>query len=153
MYIYLWYNNCKIIMIKDLKHLSKEILMEDQLLAGETAVFLSLWSRSFSLPSALEQIWNKHFGNPHLHRNQRLKLKIVLRSSYDYGWDKGKHTKKSVFFSVVGPLKGVGRVTLWPLSKKPLFSINGENSPGSCIMKILFYEVRHFSPNFHICLF
>ena len=74
--------------------LSMETLMEDQLLAGETAVFLSLWSRSFSLPSALEQIWNKHFSNPQLHRNQRLKLKIVLRSSYDYGWDKEDTHKK-----------------------------------------------------------
>ena len=27
--------------------------------------------------------------------------------------------------------------------------MNGENSQGSCIMKILFYEVRHFSPSFH----
>ena len=46
--------------------------------------------------------------------------------------------KKSVFF-VVGPL----RVTL--------FSINGESSPGSCIMKILFYKVRQFNPNFQYC--
>ena len=29
--------------------------------------------------------------------------------------------------------------------KTTFFSINGENSPGSCIMKISFYEVRHFS--------
>ena len=36
-----------------------------------------------------------------------------------------------------------------PISKKTLFSINGENSPGSCVIKMLFYEVRHFSPNFH----
>ena len=27
--------------------------------------------------------------------------------------------------------------------------MNGKSSQGSCIMKILFYEVRYFSPNFH----
>ena len=54
------------------------------------------------------------------------------------------HIKKVFFFSVQTTKRG-------PLSKKPLLSINGENSPGSCIMKILFCEVRHFSPNFHKC--
>ena len=42
---------------------------------------------------------------------------------------------------------------IWKLfsfsAKKHFFSIHGENPPGSCIMKILFHEVRHFSPNFH----
>jgi hypothetical protein len=57
--------------------------------------------------------------------------------------------KKSVFFSG-RTTKGVGRGNPPDhLAKKHFFSINGENSPGSCIMKILFYEVRHFSPNFH----
>ena len=43
---------------------------------------------------------------------------------------------------MVGPLRG-GGVTPPPTTKQKttFFSINGENSPGSCIMKILFYEV------------
>ena len=51
---------------------------------------------------------------------------------------------------MVGPLRG-GRGVTPPTTKQKttFFSINGENSPGSCIMEILFYEVRHFSPNFH----
>ena len=52
--------------------------------------------------------------------------------------------KKKVFFLVVGPLRG-GRGVTPPTTKQKttFFSINGENSPGSFIMKILFYEVRH----------
>ena len=55
--------------------------------------------------------------------------------------------KKSFFFSG-RTTKIVGRGNPPTTKQKHLFSINGENSPGSCIMKILFYEVRNFSPNF-----
>ena len=51
--------------------------------------------------------------------------------------------KKKVFFLVVGPLRGGGVTPPTTKQKTTFFSINGENSPGSCIMKILFYEVRH----------
>ena len=51
---------------------------------------------------------------------------------------------KKVFFLVVEPLRGEGGVTPPTTKQKTtFFSINKENSPGSCIMKILFYEVRH----------
>ena len=50
-------------------------------------------------------------------------------------------THKKRFFFSGRTTKGVGGGNF--------FSINGENTPGSCIMKILFYEVQHFSPNFH----
>ena len=67
----------------------------------------------------------------------------------------GKTHIKEMVFLVVGPLRGGGRGgPVTPPStkqKKHFFSINGENSPGSCIMKILFCEIRHFSPNFHKC--
>ena len=63
--------------------------------------------------------------------------------------------KKNVFFSG-RTTKRVGGGGNPPdhLSKKTLFSINGENSPGNCIKKILYYEVRHFSPKLytHFCL-
>ena len=59
------------------------------------------------------------------------------------------HIKKSVFL-VVGPLRG-GRGVTPPTTKqkKHFFSINGENSPGSCIMKYYFmkYDIQSkFSP-------
>ena len=61
-------------------------------------------------------------------------------------------THKKSGFLVVGPLKGGGGVTPPTTKQKTtFFSINGENSPGSCIMKTLFCEVWHFSPNFHKC--
>ena len=42
---------------------------------------------------------------------------------------------------MVGLLRGP------PTTKqKKLFSINGENSPGSCVIEMLFYEVQYFSP-------
>ena len=53
---------------------------------------------------------------------KKLKIPTAIRED--------THRKKSIFFSG-RTTKGVGR---------PL--INEENSPGSCIMKILFYEIR-----------
>ena len=51
---------------------------------------------------------------------------------------KGRHTRpKKCFF------RGGGGE---PLCKKTLFYINGENSPESCVIKMLFYEGRHFTP-------
>ena len=54
-------------------------------------------------------------------------------------------------FLVVGQLRGEGGGVTPPTTKQKttFFSINGENSPGSCIMKILFYEVPHFNPSVH----
>ena len=44
---------------------------------------------------------------------------------------------------MVGPLRGERGVTPPTTKQKTtFFSINGENSPGSCIMKILFCEAR-----------
>ena len=58
------------------------------------------------------------------------------------------HKKMCVFSGRT--IKGVGRGNPPDhYAKKHFFSIKGENSSESCIMKILFYEVRHFNPNFH----
>ena len=47
---------------------------------------------------------------------------------------------------MVGPLRGWGANPPPPTTtkQKKILSINGENSPGSCAIKMLFYEVRHF---------
>ena len=74
-------------------------------------------------------------------------IKKVYSKRPGYYWE---DTQKRDFFSG-RTTKGVGRVNPPPTTKQKhiFFSINGKNSPGSCIMKILFYEVHHFSPIFH----
>ena len=56
--------------------------------------------------------------------------------------------KKSVFFSGRTTKRGEGGNPRDHQAKNHFFSINGENSPGSCIMKILFYEVQHLDQTF-----
>ena len=86
------------------------------------------------------------------HNVRHVNLSFSIKSIFPHfqlsGFNQGRQTYKKCFFS--GQLRVQGGVTPTTTKQKTtFFSINGENSPGSCIMKILFYEVRHLSPNFH----